>query len=209
MHDYALLHAIKGGWFVLSILFMASVLSITIIVERYLLLRSSRLDADTFTRNILDILRKRGYAVTIAMCREYHQPVADVVLSLLLAKGTREERERAFRHTLRIRTRHLQNHVPTLGTIGSISPFVGLFGTVWGIMKAFRDIAANVGGGPGVVAAGISEALITTAVGLLVAIPAIIAYNSLNTSIRRLNEEIDLSVNELLDEVMRIDGEVM
>ena len=69
-------------------------------------------------------------------------------------------------------------------------------------MKAFREIGLNAGGGPGVVAAGISEALITTAVGLLVAIPAIVAYNGFTTDIRRLAEEVDLCTVEMLDEVM-------
>lgn len=207
MHDYTLLHAIRGGWFVLTLLGAASMLSITIIVDRWILLRSAQLDAGRFARAVLRVLREGSRTQAVELCRQHRQPIADVVLTLLAAPGSRDERERAFRHTLRIRMRELQTRVPMLGTIGSISPFVGLFGTVWGIMKAFRDIALNTGGGPGVVSAGISEALITTAVGLLVAIPAIIAYNGFTTSIRRLAEEIDLTANELLDDVMRLEQE--
>ena len=207
MHDYTLLHAIRGGWFVLTLLGAASMLSITIIVDRLILLRSAQLDAGRFARAILRMLREGGRAQAVELCRKHRQPIADVVLTLLATPGSRDERERAFRHTLRTRMRELQTRVPMLGTIGSVSPFVGLFGTVWGIMKAFRDIALNTGGGPGVVSAGISEALITTAVGLLVAIPAIIAYNGFTTSIRRLAEEIDLTANELLDDVLRQENE--
>ena len=203
--DYALWHAVKGGWFVLSILLCGSVISIAIIFDRIIALRRARMDAEKFARLLYRVLREQGRTAAIAFCGEHRQPIAEVMSAMISASGTREERERAFRHALRISVRSLQTRVPILGTVGSIAPFVGLFGTVWGIMKAFREIGANAGGGPSVVAAGISEALITTAFGLLVAIPAIVAYNSFTTHIRRLAEEIDLTTLEMLDEVMRMD----
>ena len=71
----------------------------------------------------------------------------------------------------------LESRIAILGTLGSNAPFVGLFGTVLGIIHAFHSLAQNAKGGPGVVMAGISEALVATALGLFVAIPAVAAYN--------------------------------
>jgi biopolymer transport protein TolQ len=71
----------------------------------------------------------------------------------------------------------LERHLGFLGTMGNTAPLIGLLGTVWGIMRAFHDMAATGSAGPSVVAAGVAEALFTTAAGLLVAVPAVILYN--------------------------------
>src|SRR5512134_930926 len=86
-----------------------------------------------------------------------------------------------------------------LATVGATAPFVGLFGTVVGIMVAFRNMAATGHGGFAVVAAGISEALITTAAGIAVAIEAVVLYNYLNTHVQRLAVEFKLLVEEYLE----------
>ena len=99
--------------------------------------------------------------------------------------------ERALRRATTSELTHLESLVPFLATCGSTSPFVGLFGTVIGIMKAFRDIG-NVGSANlATVAPGIAEALIATAAGLAAAIPAVIAYNYFNSKIRVLASEME------------------
>jgi biopolymer transport protein ExbB len=80
-----------------------------------------------------------------------------------------------------------------------VAPFVGLFGTVLGIIHAFKAIADNAGGGPSVVANGIAEALITTALGLFVAIPAVVAYNMFVRKIERVTEDMELCAEEVID----------
>src|SRR5512134_2021738 len=86
-----------------------------------------------------------------------------------------------------------------LATVGATAPFVGLFGTVWGIMTAFRNMAATGQGGFTVVAAGISEALIATAAGIAVAIEAVVLYNWLNTHVQRLALQFKLLAEEYLE----------
>jgi len=86
--------------------------------------------------------------------------------------------------------RHLEGRLLWLGTLGNNAPFVGLFGTVLGVIKAFHDLAES-GSGPEVVMAGLSEALVATAVGLLVAIPAVLAYNFLQKKLRDLLNETE------------------
>jgi biopolymer transport protein TolQ len=93
---------------------------------------------------------------------------------------------------------HLESGLPFLATTASVSPFVGLLGTVWGIMEAFHAIGRGTGASLAVVGPGISEALVATAAGLAAAIPAVVAYNYYLNRLRRLEGEIDIFVEELL-----------
>jgi biopolymer transport protein TolQ len=101
--------------------------------------------------------------------------------------GERRERvERAMRLVLNGELRRLETHLPFLATLGSAAPFVGLFGTVWGIMDSFRSIAAANNTSLAVVAPGIADALFATAMGLAAAIPAVVAYNKFTVELGRL-----------------------
>jgi len=100
--------------------------------------------------------------------------------------GERRERvERAMRLALNGELRRLETHLPFLATLGSAAPFIGLFGTVWGIMRSFAGIAAANNTSLAVVAPGIAEALFATAMGLAAAIPAVVAYNKLTVELGR------------------------
>ncbi len=101
--------------------------------------------------------------------------------------GERRERvERAMRLALNGELRRLETHLPFLATLGSAAPFIGLFGTVWGIMRSFEGIAAANNTSLAVVAPGIAEALFATAMGLAAAIPAVVAYNKFTVELGRL-----------------------
>jgi TolQ protein len=100
--------------------------------------------------------------------------------------GERRERiERAMRLTLNAELRRLEVRLPFLATLGSAAPFIGLFGTVWGIMRSFEGIAAANSTSLAVVAPGIAEALFATAMGLAAAIPAVVAYNKITVDLGR------------------------
>jgi len=100
--------------------------------------------------------------------------------------GERRERiERAMRLTLNAEMRRLEARLPFLATLGSAAPFIGLFGTVWGIMRSFEGIAAANNTSLAVVAPGIAEALFATAMGLAAAIPAVVAYNKITVDLGR------------------------
>jgi biopolymer transport protein ExbB/TolQ len=101
----------------------------------------------------------------------------------------------------------LKSKLAGLGTIGSTAPFVGLFGTVVGIIGAFRGMAATGSGGLGAVSAGIAEALVTTAIGLLVAIPAVWLYNYFTGRVERFQIEMGNSASELVDFFLKRHGE--
>jgi len=90
----------------------------------------------------------------------------------------------------------LETHIPFLGTVGSISPYIGLFGTVWGIMHAFIGLGSVKQATLQMVAPGIAEALIATAIGLFAAIPAVMAYNRLNQRVSKLEQNYDNFMEE-------------
>ena len=94
--------------------------------------------------------------------------------------------------------RRLERHLVALATLGNISPFVGLFGTVIGVMRAFEAISRTGSGGLGTVSAGIAEALVATAAGLFVAIPAVTAYNHFVSRVKNCATEMDAAGSELL-----------
>src|SRR6478735_6289984 len=92
----------------------------------------------------------------------------------------------------------LERNLGILGTLGNNAPFIGLFGTVLGIIKAFADLSRNQAGGAGAVMSGISEALVATAVGLMVAIPAVIAFNFFQGRVRRALGRVDAMAHLVL-----------
>jgi biopolymer transport protein TolQ len=111
----------------------------------------------------------------------------------------REELRRLVRRYETLETEKLYSRLTFLATTGSTSPFIGLLGTVWGIMNAFRGIGATSSTSLSAVASGIAEALITTAAGLLAAIPAVVAYNYCLSRVRKLSIEMEDFSEELLD----------
>jgi biopolymer transport protein TolQ len=114
-----------------------------------------------------------------------------------------ESIDRVLRRSITEEVTRLENYLTFLATTGSTCPFIGLFGTVWGIMNAFRGIGVKSSASIGVVASGISEALIATALGLFAAIPAVVAYNYYIGKIKVLATEMDNFSSEFLNIIQR------
>jgi biopolymer transport protein TolQ len=183
---------VKG---VLLLLLVASVWSWTVIIEKlWRLAAASRLARDHETR----AAAARSPQDLAADGRSEIGDPAGLVLSAGLAESTaelrphpetagerRERIERAMRLTLNAELRRLEDRLPFLATLGSAAPFIGLFGTVWGIMRSFEGIAAANNTSLAVVAPGIAEALFATAMGLAAAIPAVVAYNKITVDLGR------------------------
>jgi len=164
--------------FTLVILLFCSVLSITFMIERWWYFRRAQGNGDEILAHIQKLLESgRGDQAT-AYCQKHTAAVSQVILYGLLHSGRSRKDLEELLGTKRLEERmKLERYLAVLGTLGNVSPFIGLFGTVIGIIKAFRDLALAGTGGPAIVAKGISEALVATAGGLLVAIPAVIIYN--------------------------------
>lgn len=114
-----------------------------------------------------------------------------------------EAAQRGMRVALSRELELLDEHLPFLATVGSTSPYIGLFGTVWGIMNSFRALGAAKQATLAMVAPGISEALVATAMGLLAAIPAVMAYNRYSTDIGRLANRYEAFTEEFLSVLHR------
>ncbi len=199
MTEFTFKAMIMQGWPVLSILFIASIISITVIVDRYFAYRRAWLNAERFVNKIMKVLEVQGMNAALAYCGQFPQPVSVVVQAVLRETGDREAKERTAQNAMQGQILELERRIAILGTTGSVAPFIGLFGTVTGIIKCFIDMATHAGGGVEVVAAGIAEALIATAIGLFVAIPAVIGYNYCVNKIRRISGEIDVAVFRLIE----------
>jgi len=189
---------LQGGW-VMWPLLIFSVLSWAVILERiytYLTIRPKLAEIAT---SLVQSLRSGDSNSARQICMAGKPQISDVFINAL---ETKRPRELAERMTERSRVRlmsQLKRNLWILGTIGSASPFVGLLGTVVGIVRAFNDMAEKGAGGFSVVAGGISEALIATAFGLIVAIVALLGYNIFVTAANQTLNGVKLATEELLD----------
>lgn len=135
----------------------------------------------------------RAYAVVEAGTREWRDGVPTNGAPESRSE-TRERIERAMRAALSGDLRDLQKRLPFLATVGSAAPFIGLFGTVWGIMNSFTAIARSQDTSLAVVAPGIAEALLATAIGLVAAIPAVMAYNKFVTEFSIYSNRVQTAI---------------
>jgi len=117
--------------------------------------------------------------------------------------GDIESLERALSRARTMAITEMENRVPFLATTASAAPFIGLFGTVWGIMNSFRNIGAKGAANLATVAPGIAEALVATAIGLVAAIPAVMGYNYLSRRIRVISAEMETFTNDFLNIIRR------
>jgi biopolymer transport protein TolQ len=190
---------VKG---VMILLVLASICCWTVIFDKMLRLRAARRQARAFEQAVRadELGDRRGLAgrVIEAGLEAWRDQDASET------RAERRERiERAMRTQLGTEVRRLQPGLPLLATTGSTAPFIGLFGTVWGIMNSFSAIARSQDTSLAVVAPGIAEALFATAIGLVVAIPAVVAYNKLTTDLGRLNQSFAAGIARLGDRLAR------
>lgn len=168
--------------------------------------KSKRFDAiasqvDRFLNSPLTVLFNEGYGELKKVVEGDGGRIDSSVLSTDL--GGVENVSRALRRATNSEITRLEKYTTFLATTGSTSPFIGLFGTVWGIMTAFEGIGRTGSASLAVVAPGIAEALIATAIGLVAAIPAVMAYNHFQHKIRVLVKEMDSFSTEFLNIVQR------
>jgi biopolymer transport protein ExbB len=190
-----------GSEWVLWLLIGLSVLSVAIMVERGLFLRDGD-DADALSRELDALLRNGDVAGARQVLSGKRAPVATVATSGLANydRGSDAVSEAMAGTKARLRI-DLERNLGVLGTLGNNAPFIGLFGTVLGIIKAFADLSRNQSGGAAAVMSGISEALVATAVGLMVAIPAVIAFNFFQAKVRRTMARIDAMAHLVLSTI--------
>ena len=175
-----------GTTWVLWLLIFASVVSVTIMLERAIYFLRMSLNFQDFSDKLVKLMVDNDLEGCRKLCEQSEALEPQVALRGFenAKKGSQAMRESMEGYLIGQRQK-LDRGLVVLGTLGNNAPFIGLFGTVMGIIMAFKDLSTNPAGGPSVVMSGISEALVATAIGLLVAIPAVIAFNAFNRIIKR------------------------
>ena len=199
---------------VVVVLLIMSVYSLTIAFERFLYYRKARNQSVAYAKIVTGFLKQDKLQEAIDASKKFKNSHVARVLSAGLYEFSHDIKsgganvkghdmiaaaERAIECEALVTTADMKKGLSGLATIGTTAPFIGLFGTVIGIINAFRGMALTGSGGIAAVSAGISEALVTTALGLFVAIPAVWMFNIFMNNIERFQVEMTNSSSELID----------
>jgi len=201
-------------------LMLMSVYSLSIMVQKWWYLRSAQNQTRKFAPEFSQFLEEDNLNEAIKLAEQYKKSqVAKVLggaleeIKPLIQDGSVtvsdiNSAERAVEREMLMQIVLMKRSLAMLATTGATAPFVGLLGTTMGVVNAFQGMAAGGGGGIGSIAAGISEALITTAFGLIVAIPAVWAFNYFQTKIDNVTAEMTYSSKEMIDYLIKgVSGE--
>ncbi|MFC1501242.1 MotA/TolQ/ExbB proton channel family protein [Elusimicrobiota bacterium] len=196
-----LFEIIGMGGIALYILILCSIISLGVIFDRLTTYyKKSRLSKILFMDDIRAELLKKDISNAIRLCDANDAPISAVVRAGL-RKHEHEEKEisSAMEREIMVETVKLEKYTSIVGTIGNIAVYIGLFGTIIGIIRAFHNISTIGSGGISVIIGGVSEALIATATGLFVAIPAVIAYNYFVRRVDNFVTDMEYCASETLD----------
>ena len=190
---------VKGGWVMIPIA-LCSVIAVVIIIERFIVLSRSKTNTRHLMMKLKSLIIKGNKEEAVNLCDETPGPAARVLREgLLYSHREKEAIQDAIESAGSREVFRLERYLGVLATVAGIAPLLGFLGTVTGMIRAFMQIERLSGNvNASVLAGGIWEALITTAAGLIVGIPAFIFYNYLMTKVQRLVYEIESSSNELL-----------
>lgn len=200
--DWALLEIIeKGGLMMYPILF-CSILIVGIAIERaYNLQRKNIIDTE-FLKNVRNHWNWKDIQLGLQLCNSHDNSLSRILKSGLLRFGGKlDEVERAIEGAGQHEASLMNSNLRVLGAVANITPMMGLLGTVFGMIKAFDVISQSGTGNPGLVASGISEALVTTAAGMVVGIPALALYHYFRGKIDRYVFEMEEISFQLVEEL--------
>ena len=198
---------VKSGGIVMVPIILCSILAVAITLERLWTLRGPKVVPEELTDKIWQWVENRALSDKQIMALQQHSPLGRVLAAGLTNRHRdrvvmMEAIEDAGRHVMH----DLERYLNTLATIASISPLLGLLGTVTGMIRTFRAITLAGVGNPSAMASGIAEALITTAAGLIVAIPALVAYRYLRGKVDALVIDMEKESLKLVQAIDRTPG---
>jgi biopolymer transport protein ExbB len=189
---------LRGG-IMMYPLFLASVLALAIIINKFQVLSRARTNERELMDRIKGLVNQKRVEQAAAVCNNSKGPVASILKAGLTEYGKGQKAiEDAFEAQASEEVPLLESYMPALATIAAVSTLMGFTGTVIGMIRAFDSIAAASATSPAIVASGISEALITTATGLLIAIPTLLFYRYFVHRVDRFVSEIERYCKELI-----------
>ena len=191
---------LKGGIIMWLILF-SSIIGLAVVIDRFIVLRKARINIPAFLVRIRGFIKKKDISGAISHCMEEKSPVANVVRKgLKKYKFGHDRVKEAIENAGNQEISKLEKGLTILATVAGIAPLLGFLGTVTGMIQAFMTIEDLAGAAnPSDLAGGIWEALITTAFGLIVGIPALAFYNYFLSAIKRLVGEIEVVANDVVE----------
>ena len=189
----------QGGWD-MWLLLLISVVGLAVVIERLVFFATQHGDTKGLLRAIGSKIASDDIDGAIKVCRS-QRGMLPRILEFGLQRGEKNRADitDALSIALMEHLNSLERNLGIIGTIAVIAPFVGLFGTVLGIIRAFSDIALKGNSTPAVVAAGVSEALVTTATGLIIAVIAVVFFNYFKTRIKSYNQEMIVAANQMAE----------
>lgn len=211
----------ESGWvarLVIVFLLILSVYSISVMIEKFMTYRAAKKQSVNFLPVLVKCLKENNLQGAVDTSKQFGKSHIARVVSAGLLEFLNQSSDvaksydvvgavtRALERETAITSAEMKKGLGGLATIGSTAPFIGLFGTVFGIINAFTGMALTGSGGLAAVSAGIAEALITTAFGLLVAIPAVMAFNYFTNRLERFQIEMSNSSAELIDFFLKRHG---
>ncbi len=183
----------------LDVLIVMSIVTVAFAIERWWYFKKTSCNVSQFLKSLRDKITGRDLQGAIRVCRMNKAPVARVAETVLTnASLPRRELDRVADTSKEIEGVEMERNLIVLGTMSNTAPLMGLFGTVVGIIRSFRDIAVTGSGGSSVIAMGVSEALLTTAVGIVIAVVATLFYNACIRRIRVRSVEMEDAHQELV-----------
>ncbi len=196
---------LRSGGPVLIAILLISLYALYLFIERLLKLSKERMDVDKLMARVNAAVRERNLEMALVACENHGGPIARVLKAALtrLPYG-RAAVEAAFQEATLGEEQRLTKGLRPLGTIAQIAPLLGLLGTVTGMIIAFSEISQQGTGNPAALADGIGQALVTTAAGLIVAIPSLIGYNYLSSRVDNILLEIERRREELMGNVVEV-----
>jgi biopolymer transport protein ExbB/biopolymer transport protein TolQ len=199
------------GWIVIGVLLLQSIFMIAVGIERYLTYNKAKQQSRQYAPKVAQALKNSNIDEAINISDKHK----DSHLAMVVSSGLKEfaahqgntdisgeemeASKRALQRAIAVKTAELKRGLAGLATVGSTAPFVGLFGTVVGIIGAFVALASTENAGIGAVGASIAEALITTAFGIAVAVPAVWMFNYFTNKVTSFGVEMENSASELVD----------
>jgi biopolymer transport protein ExbB len=197
----------QSGGPVMHALLACSLIGLVFIIERAWSLYRAKINTQEFLDRVRTaLLKRRNVKEAVTICEEYGGPIANIMKAGLLKYGRpQEEIERTIEAASAHELSRLERGLSVLATVSNIAPLLGFLGTVSGMINSFDALARAGLSNPGLVAKGISEALITTATGLAVAIPMLVAYNYFTSRVSKFVLEMETSANVLLETYSEMD----
>jgi biopolymer transport protein ExbB len=185
------------------VLIFCSVINLAIIIDRIIFFLKYRGDFADFIKNLTDRLNSKEAPEKIAAWCSGQNMLEASVAAVGLERGADSQKaaEESMTATMIAARTRFERGIIILGTLGNNTPFIGLFGTIIGIMQAFHALSTATNTGPEVVMSSIAEALVATAIGILVAVPAVIAYNFFNRAIKKKMANSDTTARIILSHI--------